>query len=246
MIEFDRVSFRYADTDVLQEVSFNVRPGETVALVGPSGAGKTTLAQLLGRFWDIEQGVIRIGGHDIRELKLESLMEQTGFVFQETFVLHDSVYENIRMGQPVAPEQVIAAARAAQLDDFILSLPQGYDTLLGEQGVKLSGGQIQRVAIARAILKDAPIVVLDEATSFADIESEGRIQAALTTLLRGKTVLVIAHRLYTIQHADRIVVLDGGRVAGQGTHAELLAGQPLYRHLWTLQNQTADQTEVRL
>lgn len=243
-IEFDRVGFRYADTDVLQDVSFSVKPGETAALVGPSGAGKTTLAQLLGRFWDIEQGQIRIGGHELRELKLESLMDQIAFVFQETFVLHDSIYENIRMGQPATRDQVVAAARAAQLDDFIRSLPAGYDTRLGEQGVKLSGGQIQRIAIARAILKDAPIIVLDEATSFADIESEGRIQAALATLLRDKTVLVIAHRLYTIQHADRIIVLDNGRVAGQGTHAELLAGQPLYRHLWTLQNPTAYQREV--
>ncbi len=243
-IEFDRVSFRYAATEVLQDVSFSVRPGETVALVGPSGAGKTTLAQLLGRFWDIEQGHIRIGGHELRDLTMTSLMDQVAFVFQETFVLHDSLYENIRMGQQASREQVAAAARAAQLDDFIRSLPEGYDTRLGEQGIKLSGGQVQRIAIARAILKDAPVVVLDEATSFADIESESRIQAALGALLQEKTVLVIAHRLYTVQRADRIIVLDNGRVAGQGTHAELLASQPLYRHLWALQNQALN-TEVK-
>ncbi|WP_202945795.1 ABC transporter ATP-binding protein [Acetonema longum] len=218
-----------------------------MALVGPSGAGKTTVAQLLGRFWDVRRGVIRIGGHDIRDLELESLMEQIAFVFQETFVLHDTVYENIRMGQSVSREAVLEAAKAAQIHDFILSLPQGYDTVLGEQGTKLSGGQKQRIAIARTLLKDAPVVVLDEATSYADIENEGKIQAALTALLRKKTVLVIAHRLYTIQHADRIIVLDNGRVAGQGTHQELLAGQPLYQHLWRLQSAEADKPlmEVR-
>jgi subfamily B ATP-binding cassette protein MsbA len=235
-IEFDRVGFRYVDEPVLSNVTLTVRRGEVVALVGPSGGGKSTLADLLLRFYDVEEGCIRIGGADIRDLTIASLREHIALVTQHTFLFNDTVRANIAYGSQLQSVDAIeAAARAAHAHDFILELPEGYDTVIGELGLRLSGGQRQRLAIARAILKDAPILVLDEATSALDNESERLVQKALQTLMKGRTTLVIAHRLSTIRSADRIVVLVRGAIAEQGTHEELLALGAEYRKLHDLQ-----------
>ncbi len=232
-ITFEDVSFSYdSEHEVLSHVSLNIEPGTFTAFVGPSGAGKTTAAQLIGRYWDTSYGTIRIGGVPVKELSLESLMELTAFVFQDVFLMEDTLMENIRMGSEASEAQVIAAARAAQIDDFICSLPKGYATRIGEQGVKLSGGQQQRIAIARAILKDAPIVVFDEATSYSDIENEHKIQLALQSLLKNKTTIMIAHRLHTIKNADNIVVFRDGKIAEQGRHEELEALGGIYSEMW--------------
>jgi subfamily B ATP-binding cassette protein MsbA len=221
---------------VLSEVSFAIRRGETVALVGPSGGGKTTLCNLVPRFFDVTEGRILLDEVDIRDLKLASLRSLIGLVTQETVLFNDTVRANIAYGrQDLSLDRVREAAAAAYADDFILAMPQGYDTLIGEGGVRLSGGQRQRLAIARALLKDAPILILDEATSMLDTESEMLVQKALENLMRSRTTMVIAHRLSTVTHADRIFVVDAGRVVEEGTHDQLLAGNGLYRRLYELQ-----------
>ncbi|THF58687.1 ABC transporter ATP-binding protein [Pseudothauera rhizosphaerae] len=234
-VRFEAVSFRYTKDgpEVLREVSFSAPPGSVTALVGPSGAGKTTVARLIPRFWDVTAGRILVGGVDVRGMAPETLMTQVAFVFQDTFLFSDSIADNIRLGRPDAPlEDVIAAAQAAQAHDFIMALPQGYDTPAGERGIFLSGGQRQRITIARAILQNRPILVLDEATAFADPENEAALVAALSNLMRGKTVLMVAHRLSTIRDADQILVFDQGRLAEAGRHDELLARHDVYARLW--------------
>lgn len=233
---FDHVGFRYDIEPVLQDISLRVARGEMVALVGPSGGGKSTLADLILRFYDVGEGAIRIDGTDIRDVTLRSLRAQIALVTQHTFLFNDTVRNNIGYGLPATSEEaIVAAARAAHADEFIRQLPNGYDTEIGEFGLRLSGGQRQRIAIARALLKDAPILVLDEATSALDNESERLVQEALDVLMRGRTTLVIAHRLSTVRSADRIVVLVKGRIVEQGTHEDLLALNAEYRKLYDLQ-----------
>lgn len=236
---FENVSFSYENakektrTEALKHINFTARAGEITALVGPSGSGKSTIANLIPRFWDVTEGTIKIGGADIRNIPSELLMDQVSFVFQDTFLFFDTLYENIRVGKPDATEeQVIAAARAAQCDDFIRRLPQGYQTLIGEGGVYLSGGEAQRVAVARAILKNSPILVLDEATAFADPENEYKMQLAIQELIREKTVIIIAHRLSSIISANQIIVLKEGEIAQQGIHSELSVNEGLYKQMW--------------
>ena len=233
-IDFDNVTFNYTQggKDALSDVDIHLEPGSLNAFVGPSGAGKTTAVQLLGRYWDVSSGTIKIGGVPVTELQTENLSDLTAFVFQDVFLLEDTLLENIRMGTDATEEQVRQAAKAAQIDDFIMSLPKGYATRIGDEGVKLSGGQQQRISIARAILKDAPIVVFDEATSYSDIENEHKIQLALQNLLREKTTIMIAHRLHTIRNADKIFVFQDGKVVEQGTHDELIASGSTYSHMW--------------
>lgn len=236
-ISFEHVFFSYGteptDTDALSDITFTARQGEVTALVGPSGAGKSTVAHLVPRFWNVNMGSIRIGGVDIREMSTEDLMNTVAFVFQDSFLFHDTVYNNIAVGRPDAPpEAVYAAAKAAQCHAFIEKLPQGYDTLIGEGGVYLSGGEEQRINVARAILKNAPILVLDEATAFANPENEYEMQLALKALMKGKTVLVIAHRLSTIRDADQILVMEDGKIVERGKHDALLAAGGLYGRMW--------------
>ena len=237
-IEFDHVWFQYDPNGemVLKDVSLTVKKGEVVAFVGLSGAGKSTLVDLIPRFHDVTHGAIRIDGVDLREASLASLREQIGLVTQETFLFNETIYYNIAYGRPNATrEEVERASQQAYAHDFIMAMPEGYETPAGERGGRLSGGQRQRVAIARAFLKDAPLLILDEATSDLDAESEFMVQQALSNLMKGRTVLVIAHRLSTIRSADRIVVITGGRVAEAGRHEELLARDGLYRRLYSLQ-----------
>jgi subfamily B ATP-binding cassette protein MsbA len=235
-ITLEGVTFAYQDDPVLRDVSLTIRRGDVVALVGPSGGGKSTLADLVLRFYDVTQGAIRIDGVDLRDVTQQSLREQMALVTQHTFLFNDTVKNNIAYGSIEQPmEAIIAAARAANAHEFISELPQGYDTMIGELGLRLSGGQRQRIAIARALLKNAPILVLDEATSALDNESERLVQQALDTLMQGRTTLVIAHRLSTVRNADRIVVLVRGAIVEQGTHDELLAHNGDYRKLHDLQ-----------
>jgi lipid A export permease/ATP-binding protein msbA len=236
-VHFDNVQFSYdAENLALKGVTLHVKPGETVAIVGPSGAGKSTIANLLPRFYDVTGGSIRIDGMDIREATFTSLRENIGLVPQDTMLFNASVRDNILYGRlDATDEEVLAAAKAANAIEFIEKLPQGFDTMVGERGNSLSGGQRQRIAIARAILKNPSILILDEATSALDTESEKIVQEALERLMKGRTALVIAHRLSTVQHADHIVVLQQGSVVEEGTHDELLALQGLYSHLYTVQ-----------
>ena len=239
-IVFDHVSFAYDQKDVLRDVSFTAREGEVTALVGPSGSGKSTCARLAARLWDVTKGSIKVGGVDIATIDPEVLLRDYSMVFQDVVLFDDTVMENIRLGRRGASdEEVRAAARAANCEEFVRRLPKGYDTPIGENGARLSGGERQRISIARALLKDAPIVLLDEATASLDVENETKVQEALSRLLAGKTVLVIAHRMRTVEAADKIVVLDDGRVAEQGSPSELMAKRGLFRRMVELQRQSA-------
>lgn len=243
-LSFQDVSFSYQKAAdplrrmALEHVTMHIPAGSFAALVGPSGGGKSTAGQLLARFWDVESGSISIDGKDIRDYSTKALMNTVAFVFQDTYIFAESVYDNIAMHQNVTREEVERAAKAARCHDFIQALPESYHTKLGDGGHKLSGGEAQRIAIARAILKNAPIVVLDEAMAFTDAENELALREGMAELLKGKTVLMIAHRLYSIQDADMIFVLENGRLKESGTHKDLLQKHGLYAHLWDIQNET--------
>ncbi len=235
-VVFENITFSYDGDPVLKDFSLHAYPGEVIALVGPSGAGKSTAAGLIARFYDPQQGHIKIDGYDIRDVSMESLKKNLAFVDQETFLFNVSIRDNIRYGSLDADDQAVTeAARQAYADEFIDKMPQGYDTIIGDRGVRLSGGQRQRLCVARALLRDAPILILDEATSALDTESEAMVQKALANLMENRTTLVIAHRLSTIMHADRIVVLDQGEVVEVGSHQELLLKDGVYRNLYEMQ-----------
>lgn len=240
-ITFDHVSFAYREGDgVLEDVSFTARQGEVTALIGPSGGGKSTACRLAARFWDVTKGKVTLGGVDVSTVEPETLLKYYSMVFQDVVLFRDTVMENIRLGRRGASdEEVIAAAKAARCDEFIQKFPEGYQTMIGENGSTLSGGERQRISIARALLKDAPVILLDEATASLDVENESAVQEALSNLLQGRTVLVIAHRMRTVAGADHIVVLENGRVAQQGTPEALIRQGGLYRRMAELQRETA-------
>ena len=239
-IVFEHVSFAYDEKKVLDDVSFTAAEGEVTALVGPSGSGKSTCAKLAARLWDIDEGTIKVGGVDISTVDPEVLLTDYSVVFQDVVLFDDTVMENIRLGKHGASdEEVLAAAKAANCDEFVARLPEGYNTSIGENGAKLSGGERQRISIARALLKDAPIILLDEATASLDVENETKVQGALSRLLRGKTVLVIAHRMRTVEAADKIIVLKEGRVAEEGTPADLMKKGGIFARMVELQKQSA-------
>ena len=228
------VRFSYGEKPVINGVTLDIPERTTTAIVGPSGGGKTTLCHLLSRFWDVDGGCVTLGGRDVREYDMDSLMRNFSFVFQNVYLFHDTVANNIRFGQPDAPmEQVVAAAKRARCHDFIMKLPKGYDTVIGEGGGSLSGGERQRLSIARAMMKDAPIIILDEATANVDPENEQELMQAISALTHEKTVVMIAHRLKTVRHADQILVVDRGRIVQRGTHDELMAQEGLYRRFIT-------------
>ena len=238
-ISYENVSFAYDSTPVLKGISFNIPERTTTALVGLSGSGKTTVINLLGRFWDAQQGKIKIGGKEIQNLSYEYLLRNLSFVFQDVMLFQDSILNNIRIGKPSAClDEVVEAAKKAGCHDFIMELPDGYDTVPGEGGSTLSGGEKQRIAIARALIKDAPIVLLDEVTANIDVENEVKIQSALQELLKNKTVIMIAHKLSTIQDVDQILVIEDGSISQKGTHNELMKQIGLYKKLWDMQYQT--------
>lgn len=238
-ISYENVSFAYDSTPVLKKISFNIPERTTTALVGLSGSGKTTVINLLGRFWDAQQGKIKIGGKEIQNLSYEYLLRNLSFVFQDVMLFQDSILNNIRIGRPSAClDEVVEAAKKAGCHDFIMKLPDGYDTVPGEGGSTLSGGEKQRIAIARALIKDAPIVLLDEVTANIDVENEVKIQSALQELLKNKTVIMIAHKLSTIQDVDQILVIEDGKISQKGTHHELMEQIGLYKKLWDMQYQT--------
>lgn len=243
-VAFQEVSFRYHEEEVLHRLSFACVNGGMTAIVGPSGSGKSTIARLIASFWEAESGSVSLGGVDVRRISLAQIMQTVSYVSQDNFLFHLSIRENIRFGRPGATDaEVEQAAKKASCHDFILSLPQGYDTLAGDGGSHLSGGERQRIAIARAILKNSPVVVLDEATAFADPENEAVIQSSIAELVSGKTLIVIAHRLSTITAADKILVIDKGSLAAEGSHAELLESSLLYRTLWEAHVGTRDLAE---
>ncbi len=237
-IEFDSVSFGYDETEVLKKVSFKADEKKLTALVGPSGSGKTTITSLVARFWDVNSGSVRLGGNNIKEYEIEELLSCISMIFQDVYLFNDSIYNNIKIGNTSASrEEIIAAAKSAHCHEFISKLPDGYDSMVGEGGARLSGGEKQRISIARALLKDAPIILLDEATSSLDPENERLIQQAVNKLVRQKTVVVIAHRLSTISHADQILVLDNGEIKEAGKHNDLLEMNGLYNRLWVKQQE---------
>ena len=244
-VELSDVCFRYGGgPEVLRHVTLSIPAGTTAAFVGPSGGGKTTLAQLIARFFDPQSGVIRIGGVDVRDIAKETLMDTVSFVFQDSRLIKASILDNVRLGRPEATrEEVLAALRSAQCGDILEKLPQGVDTVIGARGVYLSGGEQQRIAIARVMLKNTPVIILDEATAFADPDNEARVQAAFARLAEGKTVLMIAHRLSTVAHVDQIFVVEEGRIAEHGSYAQLLARDGLFRRLWD-NYQTSTQWKV--
>ena len=233
-IEYRNVTFAYDKKDVLKDVSFKAGKGTMTALVGPSGGGKSTIASLLARFWDIQSGEILLRGTDIRKIPLATLMDNISMVFQRVYLFQDTVYNNIALGRPDATrEEIIEAAKKARCYDFIMELPDGFDTVIGEGGASLSGGQAQRLSIARCILKDSPIVILDEATASVDADNESYIQQAISELCKGKTLLVIAHRLNTIAHADNIMVIKDGQIAESGNHDSLMKTKGIYHSMVT-------------
>ncbi len=243
-IEFDGVSFGYGRQEVIKDVSFVIPQNTTTAIVGPSGSGKTTLCNLMARFYDAASGKITVGGVDVREFTCDSLLKNISMVFQNVYLFHDTVKNNIGFGKPgAADEEIIRAARTARCHDFIMELPDGYDTVIGEGGSSLSGGEKQRISIARAILKDAPVVILDEATASVDPENERHIQEAISALTSGKTIVIIAHRLATIRNVDQILVMDGGRIAQRGTHEELMAQEGIYRKFLSIR-QAAEEWSI--
>jgi len=237
-IEFKDVNFNYDGLkDVLSDISFTAHQGEVTALVGPSGGGKSTVSKLAARFWDPVSGSVSLGGQDLSKLDAEKLLENFSIVFQDVILFNNSILENIRVGRKDATdEEVIEAAKLAECDEFVQKLPQGYDTVIGENGELLSGGQRQRISIARALLKDANVILLDEATSFLDVENESKIQKALSELIKNKTVIIIAHRMRTIANADNIVVLDDGKIKEQGSPEDLIASDGLFKRMVDLQN----------
>ena len=238
-ITFEKVSFGYSEKEILHDVSLTLKQGSLTALVGPSGSGKSTLMKLCARFYDPQKGKVLLNGQDMKELEPESLMKHISMVFQDVYLFQDTIKNNIRFGKSNATDaEIEAAARKACCHDFIMRLPGGYDTMVGEGGCTLSGGEKQRLSIARAILKEAPVVLLDEATASLDPENEVEVQKAINTLIEGRTVIVIAHRLKTIRNADKIIVLEDGHIAEQGTHDELLRNQGLYHKLWSIQEKT--------
>ena len=229
-IVFEHVNFSYDRKPILKDVSIAIPDKTTTAIVGPSGSGKTTLCNLIARFWDTDSGTIRIGGSDVKEYTLESLMDQVSLVFQKVYLFADTIENNIKFGRPEAShDEVVDAAKKACCHDFIASLPNGYDTVIGEGGATLSGGEKQRISIARAMLKDAPIIIFDEATANVDPENEDKLQKAMEALMKDKTILMIAHRLKTVRKADQILVLDSGHIVQKGTHDELAGQDGLYR-----------------
>ena len=228
-ISFDHVDFSYGDRKIIDDVSFTIPEGTTTAIVGPSGSGKTTLTSLMARFWDVNKGSVKLGGIDVKDYSLDSLMSNFSMVFQNVYLFNDSIENNIKFGKPAAShEEVVAAAKAARCHEFIMALPDGYDTVIGEGGATISGGERQRLSIARAMLKDAPIVILDEATANVDPENEAELQAAIEALTGGKTIIMIAHRLKTVRHASQILVVDHGRIVQHGTHDQLIRQKGIY------------------
>ena len=228
-ISFDHVDFSYGDRKIINDVSFTIPEGTTTAIIGPSGSGKTTLTSLMARFWDVDSGTVKLGGIDVKEYALDSLLSNFSMVFQRVYLFNDSIENNIKFGKPDAThEEVVAVAKAARCHDFITALPNGYDTVIGESGATISGGERQRISIARAMLKDAPIVILDEATANVDPENEVELQEAIKALTAGKTLVMIAHRMKTVQEADQILVLDQGRIVQRGRHAELMKQGGIY------------------
>lgn len=244
--QFEDVHFGYKETEVLHGISFQTRPGTMTAIVGPSGSGKSTIAKLMAGFWDVTSGSVRFGGQDIRQIPFEQLMGEISYVAQDNFLFDKSIRENIRMGNPAATdEEVEAAAKAANCHDFIMQLEQGYDTLAGDAGDRLSGGERQRITIARAMLKPASVVILDEATAYADPENEALIQQAISKLVAGKTLIVVAHRLNTIRNADQILVVANGNIAGRGTQEELLRECPIYQKMWQNYVGTIEEADMK-
>ena len=242
---YEDVHFSYKDTEVIHGIDLKIKEGSMTALVGESGSGKSTLAKLLVHFYDLDSGKITLGGQDITDMRIEALNDQIAYVSQEQFLFNTTLYDNIRIGKPDASrEEVLRAASLAQCDEFLGRLPRGIDSKAGDGGKMLSGGERQRISLARAILKDAPVIVLDEATAFVDPENEEKMNTAISEVIRGKTVLIIAHRLHTVMGADQIVVLDNGSVEALGTHAELLETSPVYRRLWAAAEQSIE-WEVR-